>query len=897
MDNTTVTFICNPNPGGWSVSWSGGNTVATYSHNSFTENTNYTFRITGGKDAAGNKLIASTVPNPWVFSTLDNSPPTIIATTPVNGTIDVELDAKIVVTFSEPMNTASVTHTCSPDPGGWVITWGKSSTRATFTHNSFNSTTKYTFQVTSGKDLSGNPMVLGTTPNPWIFTTRDAIGPTIISVSPQNEAVEVVRAANIVVTFSEQINTSTVTYTCSPNPSGWSVVWSAGNTVATFMHDPFERSTSYTFQITSCLDPACNNLASGNVPNPWSFTTITNIPPTILSSPITTATEEIPYNYDIEAFDPNNDILTYTLITQPTGMTIENTNGKIYWTPTNAQVGVNPVVVLVTDGYGGATTQAYNITVININDPPMITSVPVKFATEDALYTYQVEAMDIDESDVLTFSLPNAPTEMLIDSSTGLISWVPTNDDVGSNPLIVQVEDGSGGSDSQSFIIIVNNTNDPPEITSTPEQTATEDDIYSYFVEAYDVDVGDKLTYGLTTQPDDMVIDKVTGLLTWTPNNDQVGIHSVVVSVRDDNSGITTQTFTISVINVNDPPVITSAPENMATEKSLYIYDVLAIDIDPTDDVLTYSLLSNPEGMEINSKSGAITWTPTNEQIGLLNIEVQVQDNSGGKVSQMYILRVANVNDPPVITSIPVTNAVEDRVYTYDVDAVDVDADEVLTYDLEEYPDGMIIDTNTGMLTWVPTNAQVGVTPVTVKVTDSHRGSAKQTFMITVANLNDVPEITSSPNTQAITGVEYVTYIEAKDIDPTDDDLTFSLTKSPKGMVIDQTNGIITWIPAKDQGGPTEVMVTVSDGNDGTTSQTYLVDVETYETPGSEPAERQETQQSVYYSILGFIIILIIIFFSILGLFLKGLKSKVNEEGDKEQKVINQLNRNITKKL
>jgi parallel beta-helix repeat protein len=198
MDNTTVTFICNPNPGGWSVSWSGGNTVATYSHNSFTENTNYTFRITGGKDAAGNKLIASTVPNPWVFSTLDNSPPTIIATTPVNGTIDVELDAKIVVTFSEPMNTASVTHTCSPDPGGWVITWGKSSTRATFTHNSFNSTTKYTFQVTSGKDLSGNPMVLGTTPNPWIFTTRDAIGPTIISVSPQNEAVEVVRAANIV---------------------------------------------------------------------------------------------------------------------------------------------------------------------------------------------------------------------------------------------------------------------------------------------------------------------------------------------------------------------------------------------------------------------------------------------------------------------------------------------------------------------------------------------------------------------------------------------------------------------------------------------------------------------------------------------------------------------------
>ena len=44
---------------------------------------------------------------------------------------------------------------------------------------------------------------------------------------------------------------------------------------------------------------------------------------------------------------------------------------------------------------------------------------------------------------------------MLVDTSTGVITWTPKNDDVGEHPITVEVRDGNGGVDSQSFVITV----------------------------------------------------------------------------------------------------------------------------------------------------------------------------------------------------------------------------------------------------------------------------------------------------------------------------------------------------------------------------------------------------------------------------------------------------------
>ncbi|RLG12328.1 hypothetical protein DRN73_02785 [Candidatus Pacearchaeota archaeon] len=92
-----------------------------------------------------------------------------------------------------------------------------------------------------------------------------------------------------------------------------------------------------------------------------------NHAPEFTSTPVTTAVENSPYNYDADADDVDTgDILTYSLTQSPTGMTINSSTGLIQWTPTDTQSGVNQnISVKVEDDKGASTTQDYTIDVTN----------------------------------------------------------------------------------------------------------------------------------------------------------------------------------------------------------------------------------------------------------------------------------------------------------------------------------------------------------------------------------------------------------------------------------------------------------------------------------------------------------------------------------------------------
>ena len=135
------------------------------------------------------------------------------------------------------------------------------------------------------------------------------------------------------------------------------------------------------------------------------------------------------------------------------------------------------------------------------NSVPTITSTPVLTATATAAYSYDVNATDGDAGDVLTYSLNTAPAGMTINAANGLIAWTPTSGQVGSNAVTVRVNDGHGGTATQSFTINVAAANVPPTITSTPVLTATVGAAYSYDVNATDPNAGDVLTYSLDTAP------------------------------------------------------------------------------------------------------------------------------------------------------------------------------------------------------------------------------------------------------------------------------------------------------------------------------------------------------------------------------------------------------------
>ncbi|GAH64003.1 unnamed protein product, partial [marine sediment metagenome] len=250
----------------------------------------------------------------------------------------------------------------------------------------------------------------------------------------------------------------------------------------------------------------------------------TNQAPILTSDPITTATVGVLYTYNVNATDPDDDALTYSLAAKPTGMTINSATGLVKWTPTAAQVGDNSVTVTVSDGSLNIT-QPFIIKVSKptptpINHPPVITPIPNLTATVGVVFAYDVNATDPD-GDVLTYSLiAPKPTNMTINSDSGVIIWIPTLAQVGNNSVIVGVSDGAL-SDTQGFTITVSKPtptpiNHKPIIYSAPVTTATVGVTYVYDVNATDPD-GDTLTYSLATYPSGMFINSVNGLIWWIP--------------------------------------------------------------------------------------------------------------------------------------------------------------------------------------------------------------------------------------------------------------------------------------------------------------------------------------------------------------------------------------------
>jgi len=122
-----------------------------------------------------------------------------------------------------------------------------------------------------------------------------------------------------------------------------------------------------------CPDDICTNItydaANGilrfNVPHFSTYytqTNTTNGAPVITSAPVTKATERAQYTYDVEATDPDGDVLIFSLITRPSGMSISSSSGVISWTPILSQLGLNNVTVNVSDGSLN-TTQSFQINV------------------------------------------------------------------------------------------------------------------------------------------------------------------------------------------------------------------------------------------------------------------------------------------------------------------------------------------------------------------------------------------------------------------------------------------------------------------------------------------------------------------------------------------------------
>jgi hypothetical protein len=160
----------------------------------------------------------------------------------------------------------------------------------------------------------------------------------------------------------------------------------------------------------------------------------------------------------------------------------------------------------------------YDLIVLSdLNIAPEIISNPVKEIVGGLTYSYDVNAVD-ENNDVLTYELIIAPQGISINPETGLLTWETSIDDIANHQITVQVSDGRGGIDTQTYTLSVINQppNRPPIFVSSPVVDAFINQLYVYDSDAVDPDQ-DNLTYSIILGPDGMRIAPDTGLVEWTP--------------------------------------------------------------------------------------------------------------------------------------------------------------------------------------------------------------------------------------------------------------------------------------------------------------------------------------------------------------------------------------------
>jgi uncharacterized repeat protein (TIGR01451 family) len=140
--------------------------------------------------------------------------------------------------------------------------------------------------------------------------------------------------------------------------------------------------------------------------------------PSISSVPVTVAQVNQPYNYTVQATDSILTGLTYSLVNNPAGMSVDPSTGAVTWTPTLAQVGSQTVQIRATDVAGNTTDQTFSV---NVTSGPQIIGVSSTVAANSAFDAGQTIPITV------TFSSPvmvASGTPQLALNNAGVATYV-----------------------------------------------------------------------------------------------------------------------------------------------------------------------------------------------------------------------------------------------------------------------------------------------------------------------------------------------------------------------------------------------------------------------------------------------------------------------------------------
>ncbi|MBW2978233.1 putative Ig domain-containing protein [Candidatus Woesearchaeota archaeon] len=279
------------------------------------------------------------------------------------------------------------------------------------------------------------------------------------------------------------------------------------------------------------------------------------------------------------------------------------------------------------------------LSIATVSANPVLNLIGNKMVNEGDTLQFNITSSAPDSGSSTFIRNTSIGTLTKYNETKATFSWATDYDDSGVYSVEFSVIDGNS-SDSETVTINVQNTNRAPTWTSSiPSQTiAEESDLFivgNVNALVSDPD-GDTITFSIgseDTSKVDCMVDPDGTDLKIKPAADFSGTANCAVRARDSGALYADKSFSITVTNTPDAPVITSNAVRSADINEAYSYNVQAND--PDGDTLVYSLLSSVEGMTIASDTGVISWTPN--ATGDYSVSVQVTDGTHTDVQSFTV--------------------------------------------------------------------------------------------------------------------------------------------------------------------------------------------------------------------------------------------------------------------
>jgi PKD repeat protein len=458
-----------------------------------------------------------------------------------------------------------------------------------------------------------------------------------------------------------------------------------------------------------------------------------------------------------------------------TNLILSGTDKHRYLTimPSPNESGSCTITISVDDGET-ETLRSFHLNVAPVNDAPILSIASQIEVLEDCKgQSIAFQITDIDNDDVSiniqSSDINVLPLKNISIQSNDYLEITPTSNLSGSLVLTLTVSDGTL-SDSKQISIHILPVNDMPEMTSISSTPQMEDasaiqlpfEIYDLETPANQLNVSFICASG-GCGPYTQI--QITGqgkkrFLEATPVPNQSGSTLLTIILMDADNASISQSLTLTVLQVNDAPEISSI-NDFAIDEDTIAHEILVqvMDIESPSSALqltavsTNSTLLPDENIQImgSEVERTIVVTPVSNESGTTEIQLTVRDTDGSTRSQTFTITVDPVNDPPVIQCLEYLEIEEDAVAEgMKLTILDIDTrfedlsfwvnatntDLIASSDIE-----ILVEKDNSRLKLSPIQDQFGESMIQIVVSDSQGLTSYCDLTLTVTPVNDVPEI------------------------------------------------------------------------------------------------------------------------------------------------------------